>query len=690
MSRFSTGLKALRELGPRQLGLYARYQLSLRTGYLRWQAEAEERRLRRQAPRVSDRFLPNIPSREALAGILGQEGQAALLAEADEILDGRVRIFGGQPVPLRLSVPGPLAHWTEYERNTSQESQTSPLAGGSEVTQPVRDIKMTWEPGRFGWAFTLARAYLVSGDERYPEAFWDYTQAFLDANPPQLGPYWTSAQEVALRLMALACARQVFALAQSTTTGREASLVQAIAQHAARIPPSLDYARSQHNNHLLTEAAGLYTAGLLLAEHPSARRWRRLGWKWFNDGLQRQIAKDGTYAQHSTNYQRLMLQAALWVFKLGLGEHGGAGRPVFPEASRLSLAAATNWLLDLVDPATGRVPNLGPNDGAYIFPFSTCPIGDYRPVLQAAGQAFLGKCPFPAGPWDEMLLWFTGGQSSQAYQPAPTARRPGFPSPHILRSKDDASWAYLRAVHFTSRPGHADQLHLDLWWQGWNIAQDAGTYLYNAPSPWDNALAGSMVHNTVTVNGQDQMTRAGRFLYLDWAQAKIMGAERDPDGRLSCLVAQHDGYRKLGVLHRRTVSCDEGVWLVVDRLLPASGRHLDPVTARVQWLLPDWHWDLKDTTLNIQSPGGWITLQITGETLSTVEDVGAGFHPSLQAQLVRAGELLAGSGPVFPTWGWAAPVYGEKQPALSFSVQAISRLPLSFTSRWALPPATNL
>jgi hypothetical protein len=233
-------------------------------------------------------------------------------------------------------------------------------------------------------------------------------------------------------------------------------------------------------------------------------------------------------------------------------------------------------------------------------------------------------------------------------------------------------------------------LHLDLWWQGWNIAQDAGTYLYNAPSPWDNALAGSMVHNTVTVNGQDQMTRAGRFLYLDWAQAKIMGGERDPDGGLSCLVAQHAGYRKSGVLHRRTVSCDEGVWLVVDRLLPANGRHLDPVTARVQWLLPDWHWDLKDTTLNIQSPGGWITLQITGESLSTAEVVGAGFHPSLQAQLVRAGELLAGSGPVFPTWGWTAPVYGEKQPALSFSVQTIGRLSLSFTSRWVLPPATNL
>ena len=81
------------------------------------------------------------------------------------------------------------------------------------------------------------------------------------------------------------------------------------------------------------------------------------------------------------------------------------------------------------------------------------------------------------------------------------------------------SWAYLRTAQFTSRPSHADQLHLDLWWRGLNIARDAGTYLYNAPAPWDNSLTTTLVHNTVTINGRDQMTRAGRFLYLDWVNA---------------------------------------------------------------------------------------------------------------------------------------------------------------------------
>jgi len=60
---------------------------------------------------------------------------------------------------------------------------------------------------------------------------------------------------------------------------------------------------------------------------------------------------------------------------------------------------------------------------------------------------------------------------------------------------------------------------------GLNVAHDPGTYLYNAAPPWDNALAGSDVHNTVTVDGGDQMLRAGRFLYLDWAQAQVVQGE---------------------------------------------------------------------------------------------------------------------------------------------------------------------
>jgi len=481
-----------------------------------------------------------------------------------------------------------------------------------------------------------------------------------------------SAQEAALRLMALIFATRVFANSQHTTAERVNRLAQALAVHAARIPPTLSYARAQNNNHLLSEAAGLYSAGLALPEHPQAQRWQSMGWKLFQQGLEAQIGDDGAFIQHSTSYQRLMLQLALWVRALALPR----GEDFSPLALR-KLAAATRWMLALVDEESGHAPNLGPQDGADILPLATLPRNDYRPLAQVAALTFLGERPFAPGPWDEMVLWL-GGESAPENIPAVEAVK-GMP---VIRPAQTRAWAYLQAARFKARPGHADQLHLDLWWRGFNIAQDAGTYLYNAASPWDNALSGSGVHNTLTVEGCDQMLRAGRFLWLDWAQARLLERQMDPDGAWERITAEHNGYRRLGWRHRRTVTAyRDGRWMVEDSLLPmAQARARNhPATARLHWLLPDWPWSLEEKgmacfQLRIQSPQGWIVLSVQVQGNQT---------PS--AHLARAGEVLQGNGPAGVTQGWASPHYGEKIPALSFSVSVRATPPITMKSEWSFP-----
>jgi hypothetical protein len=715
--RAAIALKALRQLGPRQAGLYAGYQLLLRTGVLRrLTPEAAQRNTQ-----LALRPLFNLPPSSDLLPLLGPNGLAHLRAEADEIAAGQVRLFGGEPVPLVLTSSTPRYHWTEYETRRA----------------PRADIKLVWEPARFGWAFTLGRAYHLTGDERYPEAFWRHAETFWQANPPNRGPNWASAQEVALRLMAFVFAAQVFASSLHTTPTRLARLAQSVAGHAVRIPPTLAYARAQNNNHLLSEAAGLITAGLALPDHPQAARWLKLGRRWFEHGLCTQIAPAGAYCQHSANYHRLMLQLALWV--AGVQVEGGRlkgegmtfdfrtfGKLRASPSTFDRLSAATRWLMALCDPETGRLPNLGPNDGAYVFPLTVGPFSDYRPVLQAAARAFLREDAFEPGPWDEMSLWLQV-EGSGLKGGLRTSGRLGFgPStfnvqqPAILRNTQHGSWAYLRAARFTSRPGHADQLHLDLWWRGLNIAQDAGTYLYNALPPWDNALSNAFVHNTITVNGQDQMTRAGRFLYLDWAQAEIIVHERAEDGAWERITAQHDGYRRLGVIHRRQVTAHrDGRWVVEDSLSevvrPALsvrrsetdlGAHAEGLTKGyrskvkpststtfdLHWLLPDWPYELQiaDGRLRICSPYGWIVLQVKVVTNLSPATCNlqppCTLHPApCNLRLIRAGELLHGPGPASPIQGWTSPTYGTKIPALSLSVEVAAPLPITLMSEFIFP-----
>ena len=656
LSRLPIALKAARQLGLTQVGLNALYRLGLVTGHYR-RLDRQQQITNQGLPSMVCRPLFSLPTREELLATLGYTGLSTLLAEADEIVSGKYRQFGGEPVEIQLTPPGPLVHWTVRAQHAAPRHD---------------DIKLTWEPARFGWAFTLGRAYHATGDEKYAAAFWRSFETFQSANPTGMGPNWTSGQEVGLRLMAFAWAGQVFAPAAESSPERLAALAAATATHAARIPPTLVYARSQNNNHLLTEAAALYTAGLTLPEHPEAANWQKTGQKWLTWCFEKQIDAYGEYVQHSTNYHRLMLQTALWVSGVRCQVSG------FPltRLARENLAVATHWLLSLLDFESGQVPNLGANDGAYLFPLAALPFADYRPVAQAALRAFLGYSLTP-GPWDEMSLWFGLPKLESQLE------IPRYPGGDHLYAKN--SWGYLRAVRYKSRPSHADQLHFDLWWRGLNVAQDAGTYFYNAAPPWDNQLTSTLVHNTVSVDGLEQMTRVSRFLYLDWADATGKRHFETDSDYLQRNSARTYAYAKLAVRHNRTVTIfPDDRWQVEDELLNLSlpGQPPRAHLYRLHWLLPAWEWALESKeqglALRLKSPFGWVRLEITTD------------QPVKQVSLVRAGELLQTS-EVFKTSeisavrGWVSPTYAAKIPALSLAVEVQSTQSVQFTSQFTFP-----
>ncbi len=660
MNRFLAAIKAVGQLGLPSVAQFALYRLGLVTGHYRrltQKASSEVPGIREPGP---CRPLFNLPPPEMMGAMLGGEGKAQLIREADEIAEGNVRLFGGPPVPLKLTFDHPLQHWTVYERDPRM---LHPLYSG------VPDIKFLWEGARFGWVFTLGRAYRLTKDERYAEVFWQYAESFLDANPPYDGPHWMSAQEVAIRLMALIWASQVFAEARSSTPERVSRLSRSVAAHAARIPPTLIYARSQGNNHLLTEAAGLFTAGLALPEHPSAASWKALGWKWLNYGFCAQIDGYGEYAQHSTNYHRLMLQVALWGYALIRSQDAA----YFPHPTSVALARSVHWLLALID-STGRVPNLGANDGAYLFPLTSCPFDDFRPVVYAAARAFLNY-DLPRGAWDELSAWFSIPFESPKY-----VQLPRYVGDQIY-GKD--SWAYFRTAQFSSRPSHADQLHLDLWWRGLNVAKDAGTYLYNALPPWDNSLASAFVHNTITLNGRDQMSRAGRFLYLDWFNAYRKSTIPSEEGILQNVSGRHYGYKSRGVRHtRRITAFADGRWQVADEMLALRlPWQFGLLRFRLHWLLPDWDWEISNNgervEIALKTPHGKLRLKIrTTPRLSDLKP---------QITLARAGESLYGGREAAPIMGWFSPTYGLKVPALSLAVEVSSRGEVDFLSEFIFP-----
>jgi hypothetical protein len=647
MNRASLYFKLFTQLGVQPLLLYALYRLGIRTGHYR----RLDSRMRADAARAGplSAIFP-LPTRDELISSLSREARAVIRREADAVVRGKARHFGDQLVPLHLSPRKPLHHWVDYELDASLFAFHSP---------PLGDVKFLWEPARFGWAYALGRMFHLSGRNEFARAFWRYFEQFDRANPAFAGPHWVNGQEVAIRLMTLLWAAHTFAPARASTPRRLLRLTRSIALHAARIPPTLVYARSQNNNHLVTEAAALFLAGTAL-DHAA---WRELGWKWLNRALQSQIGPYGEYIQHSANYHRLMLQTILLVEAV----RRRSGR-LWPPKTQRAISRASHWLFSMLDPVSGRLPNLGANDGSLILPLSTRAYDDYRPTVQAAARAFL-RTSLPGGDWDDLALWL-GLPPSQH-----TADSNAYAAEH-LRNRD--SWAYLRASSWKSRLSHMDQLHLDLWWRGLNIAADAGSHLYNAAPPWDNPLVSSHVHNCLTVDRREQMTRAGRFLVLDWfpAYSEHVLAPKPPI--LQQVRTSHRGFAPLGLQYERTLSVMEsGTWNVRDDLrFSKPGRH----TVRLHWLLLDGAWHLEQepnaVRLRLRLPGGLMTVTIVS---------GGGVGSPVRASVVRAGKVLRGDGLAHPWEGWLSPTYGRKLPALSLTLTAETFASCSFTTEFRLP-----
>ena len=634
-----------KEIGVSDLVNYSRYQFELHSGWIKLRTPAGGKSPKREI--LLEAGATGITWQQNWRNIESCSKGGLLVKESELLLIGKYQPFYGLEQPLELTLPYTyLQHWTAYANEFNEQ-----------------DIKLTWEPARFAWSLALARAYAATKDDSYPEIFWKKVEEFTTGNPVNVGPNWSSAQEVAIRMINWIIASSAFSGAPATTPERREYLSRSILQHLERLLPTLNYARAQHNNHLLSEALGLLIGGSFLGNSDSrAAGWIERGTREFEKAILDQIDDTGSYSQHSANYHRMMLHLAL-LYKACLRK---AARTI-PQSVKEKLALATRWLISQLEPTNGHLPNLGHNDGTLLLPFGCTEYRDYRPVAQAAAIAFLGKPCLPPGNWDELTEWLDLG-----YDPQNVIDLDSINSTAIHEVGTSLCHAALRCVKFKNRPAHADQLHVELWWKGNNLARDAGTYSYNAPPPWQNGLDSTRVHNTVTIDSRDQMQRVSRFLWLDRAYATWL--KTDTPEAISAVL---HNYNRSGISHQRTLTRTRNGFSILDELIPKT----DDSTIHefcLHWLLPDWRWQIEDSILTLQHDYDQVELFV--EALSTR----SGDRMSSQDfSIIRAGQTLAGQRQD-ELLGWESDTYGEKHPVLSFSVTYMCAGPIKITTEWNL------
>jgi len=564
------------------------------------------------------------------------------VSQADQIIQGNFVYFNN--ISVQLGVP-PNWHFNPFSGDElpldRHWSQISDFGNG--------DIKVIWELNRFGFTYSLVRAYWRSGDDSYPELFWRLVDDWRINNPPQQGANWKCGQEISFRVMAWCFGFYGFLESSSSTPERVANLAQMIAVSGERIKANINYALSQRNNHGISEGLGLWTIGLLFPEYRFAEEWRKLGREILEKLSRDLIYEDGSFSQHSMYYQRLMLHDYLWAIRLG-----DLNNQSLPQTVKQKIALAGEFLYQVQDEVTGKAPNYGSNDGSLILPLNNCDYQDFRPVVQAINFLLHKKRCFDSGPWDEDLLWLFGPDSLNT--PLEDKNRADLiaESGGYYTLRTSKGFALVRCCEsFKHRPGHADMLNVDIWWRGQNIALDAGTYSYNAPEPWNNALAGTIFHNAATVNERNQMDRVNRFLWLPWVKCRVHHNTRSSGNVLRYWEGEHDGYQRF----TSPVSCQRGIlrigqehWLIIDRLSNSIQQ-----LYQCQWLLPDlpYVWCQDKGLLTLKTPAGPYNIQLG----------------SLEGE--NSCSLIKGDRN--SPRGWVSNYYYSKKPALSLRIETSAK-----------------
>lgn len=475
--------------------------------------------------------------KDFLGGLSGEK-KAIIVTVADKAINGIITGFSS----IELDYGNPINwHYSPLTKVESRKDVKWYRIPDFDVERG--DIKVVWEASRFTHFFYFSRAYLITGDMKYYDAFSEQLEEWLKSNPYPYGANYKCGQECTLRMINALMAYTVFKNSGVATADDEKNATKLVEVCYKKILSNFFYAhKCIKNNHTFSEICGLIVGAWCCKNEARVRETYAL----LNKEIVNQFLPDGGFTQYSFNYQRFTLQIIECAYKIG--EKAGCN---ITEKKRIKNSLL---LMYQAQAESGDMPNYGSNDGALIFPVTSCGYRDFRPVLNTVYALVEGERLYEQGEYDEELLWFSSGKEiplAGIKRKACTFNDSGF---YTLRH--DGGFLMTCLQDFKSRPAHMDQLHIDFWHKGINIFCDSGTYSY--ASELGKELISTAGHNNVKTAEVEQMNKRGAFLVCDWTGRRDV--KHDTDSFSGTMLSKN------GYTHRRTIHKTEQGYAVEDEV----------------------------------------------------------------------------------------------------------------------------
>lgn len=424
---------------------------------------------------------------------------------------------------------------------------------------PVRDNELRWQLHRHYWFIPLTKAYYLTRDAKYIDAWIDQYTDWIRKNPldgvERLQAAGASKEEIDAE-------KENFRFAwRPMEAGRR--LQDQIAEFALTVqsprftPEFLNlYLRmfrqhadyllhhySKKGNHLLFEAQRMLYAGIYFPEFREAAEWRRSGIEILNREIGVQVYPDGMQFELDYGYHI----AAIDIFLKALG---------MARSNNMESEFPASYI-ETVEKMTVVAFNL-------IFPDYTNPMFGDTKLHDKSSLTRQFRNWSRVFPDNEQLPWFaTSGK--KGVMPPYTSQQ--FPSSgfYVLRTgwNADATVAVVKAGPPAFWHNQPDNGTFEYWHKGRNFFPDSGSYVYGGDEEvmaLRNWFRQTRVHNTLTLDDRD----------LEQTDSKLL-LWKTGDG-MTTLVTENPSYE--GLTHRRSMFFPgDGVLVIADQVSgPATGK----------------------------------------------------------------------------------------------------------------------
>jgi hypothetical protein len=452
-----------------------------------------------------------------------------------------------------------------------------------------RDSEWTWSLARHGFWLPLARAYAMTGDERYVREVVSQLVGFvaawpvephmdiLQANMGYPGDAWRSI-EAAIRIYTVWLPAMAL-LRQSPAWHPEAWIcfLNSIHDHA-------EFLCTHYSNHLrcgnwaTMESSALFQMGVMFPELKGSGRWKSLGYRRFTHELRYQFDHHGVHIERTPLYH--MVAAVTFLQGYLLAERNGIPMPPY---ARPILERSAEFLLRLAKPDMS-IPMIGDADRVSFVdrkadrsPYEGMNL-TYDPVDLNELRAFFATMARLTNRDDFRFFATNGRQGSPPEQRCFAMPDPGY---YVFRSgwtgSDTYSLVTGTAVERGSNSAHShrDAGHLELHVAGEDVLVDTGRYLYGNCSwkDWWQYFASTRAHNTVQVDDYRMGSAPDTADEVRSLRAFCHDVRSSPE--FDVVEISHNGYCHMPepVFHRRRVlHIKPAVWLI-DDILTGIGEH---------------------------------------------------------------------------------------------------------------------